>query len=134
MSTVPILRFSPLPPPFPGWRFVRPDEQVPGTNVRPDPLHPTYTHLRDLYHAADPAYAGRYTVPVLFDSRTDSIVSNESSEIIRMLYYSFHDFIVDPAKKNLDLFPESLRGAIEETNGWTYHDVNNGVYKCGFAT
>lgn len=60
-----------------GWRFVTPDEELPGENTVPDPLHPNYTHLRDIYFSNDPNYTGRFTVPVLFDKKTDRIVSNE---------------------------------------------------------
>lgn len=57
----------------------------------------------------------------------------QSSEIIRMFYYEFDD-LLQPEYKNLDLYPGPLRQEIESTNEWTYHDVNNGVYKSGFAT
>lgn len=60
-----------------GWRFVTPDEKLPGKNTTPDPLHSDVTHLRDLYFAQDPEYAGRFTVPVLYDKKTKKIVSNE---------------------------------------------------------
>jgi glutathionyl-hydroquinone reductase len=58
---------------------------VPGDNVVPDPLHATFTHLRDVYYESDPEYKGRFTVPVLYDKKTRTVVNNESSEIIRML-------------------------------------------------
>ena len=64
--------------------------------------------------------------------RTDHI-DNQSSDIIRMFYTEFDD-IVSEKHKRVDLFPETLRAEIEETNGWTYNDINNGVYKSGFAT
>jgi putative glutathione S-transferase len=60
-------------------------------------------------------------------------VSNESSEIIRMFYTAFDDILPEQYKK-VDLLPESLKKQIEETNEWTYNDINNGVYKSGFAT
>lgn len=62
---------------YAGWRFVTSDEQLPGENTVPDPLHPQYTHLRDIYFSNDPNYTGRFTVPVLFDKKTGRIVSNE---------------------------------------------------------
>lgn len=62
-----------------GWRFATPDETVPGDNVTPDPLHPNFTHLRDIYLAEDPEYKGRFTVPTLYDKKTNRIVSNEVS-------------------------------------------------------
>ncbi|PWY72202.1 hypothetical protein BO94DRAFT_550201 [Aspergillus sclerotioniger CBS 115572] len=116
-----------------GWRFATTEEQQPSENVTTDPLHSDFTHLRDLYFSNDPDYTGRFTVPVLIDKKTNRIVSNESSEIIRMLYYEFDDLLPTPYK-NLDLFPPSLRSSIDATNDWTYNDVNNGVYKSGFAT
>jgi glutathionyl-hydroquinone reductase len=62
-----------------------------------------------------------------------TIVSNESSEIIRMLYHSFDEFLPDD-KKAIDLLPSSLEKQIDEANEWTYTDINNGVYRSGFAT
>ncbi|PGH10876.1 hypothetical protein AJ79_05236 [Helicocarpus griseus UAMH5409] len=116
-----------------GWRFVEPGEKIPGENAQPDPLHKDYTHLRQIYFSVDPDYKGRFTVPTLYDRKTGRIVSNESSEIIRMFYYEFDDLLPEEYKK-VDLFPEHLRKEIDETNDWVYNDVNNGVYKCGFAT
>nr|POE51856.1 glutathione s-transferase omega-like 2 [Quercus suber] len=116
-----------------GWRFATQDEDVPGENVTPDPLHKEYTHLRDIYFATEPKYEGRFTVPTLYDTKQKVIVSNESSEIIRMFYHAFDDLL--PEKyKNVDLLPKDLEAQIDETNEWTYNDINNGVYKSGFAT
>jgi putative glutathione S-transferase len=114
-----------------GWRFATPDENVPG-NTTPDPLHNEYTHLRDIYFEQNPDYEGRFTVPTLYDKKAKKIVSNESAEIIRMLYYAFDD-VIDEKYRGVDLFPEKMRKDIEEMNGWVYDDVNNGVYKSGFA-
>lgn len=72
-------------------------------------------------------------MPTLYDKKQNRIVSNESSEIIRMFYHEFDD-LVDEKYKNLDLFPEKLRKDIEDMNDWVYNDINNGVYKSGFAT
>jgi putative glutathione S-transferase len=116
-----------------GWRFATPDEKLSGENVTPDPLHPDYTHLRDIYFEQNPNYEGRFTVPTLYDKKQKRIVSNESSEIIRMLYTEFDDLIADEYKK-VDLFPKDLQKDIEEMNDWVYNNVNNGVYKSGFAT
>ncbi|KAF2143833.1 uncharacterized protein K452DRAFT_296806 [Aplosporella prunicola CBS 121167] len=116
-----------------GWRFATPDENLPGENSGPDPHHPEYTHLQDIYYENDKDYNGRFTVPTLYDTKQRRIVSNESSEIIRMLYYEFDDLLPEPYK-SIDLFPEALREKIEATNDWTYNDINNGVYKSGFAT
>jgi putative glutathione S-transferase len=72
-----------------GWKFVTAeDKDAPGENVTADPVkgHEKFTHLRDLYFDVDPEYTGRFTVPTLYDIKTNRIVSNESSEIIRMFY------------------------------------------------
>ncbi|MFT5432919.1 MAG: putative glutathione S-transferase [Myxococcota bacterium] len=82
----------------------------------------------ELYRTADATFSGRVTVPALWDEKTATIVSNESSEIIRMLNSEFPD-AVGP-----DFYPEALRADIDAVNERVYHDVNNGVYKAGFAT
>ena len=87
----------------------------------------------EIYFQVDPEYKGRFTVPILYDVKQKVIVSNESSEIIRMFYTEFDDIIPEKYAK-VDLFPENLRKQIEDTNEWTYNDINNGVYKSGFAT
>lgn len=106
---------------------------MPGENVTPDPLHPSFAHLRDIYFSVDKEYKGRFTVPTLYDTKTNTIVSNESSEIIRMFYHEFDSFLSEKYA-SVELFPSNLQRAIEETNDWTYNDINNGVYKSGFAT
>lgn len=60
-----------------GWRFAKPDEKVPGENVTPDPIHPHFTHLRDIYFEVNAEYEGRFTVPTLYDVKQNKIVSNE---------------------------------------------------------
>ncbi len=109
-----------------GWRFAKPDEDVPGENVTPDPIHEGFTHLRDIYFKVDPDYKGRFTVPTLYDKKTGTIVNNESSEIIRMFYSEFDDILPEKYQKVV-LYPEDLRGKIEEMNKWVYNDINNGV-------
>lgn len=72
-----------------GWRFAtKEDDDAPGKNVTPDPVpgHEKIAHLQDIYYMVDPEYKGRFTVPTLFDKKQGKIVSNESSEIIRMFY------------------------------------------------
>lgn len=104
----------------------------------PDPLHEGFTHLRDLYFSVDKEYAARFTVPVLYDKVAQTIVSNESSEILRMLGNAFDGQLPESAAKDtgksLDLYPEDLRQEIDEAGEWTYDLINNGVYKSGFAT
>ncbi|CAM1511786.1 Fc.00g092990.m01.CDS01 [Cosmosporella sp. VM-42] len=118
-----------------GWRFVTKEENLPGENVIPDPLegHEGYTHMKDVYFESEKDYQGRFTVPVLYDKKTKTIVSNESSEILRMFGTEFDDLIGEKYRK-IQLYPENLQQAIEETHEWTYDRINNGVYKSGFAT
>lgn len=85
-----------------------------------------------VYTAADPTYTGRVTVPVLWDKQRSTIVSNESSEIIRMFNSAFD--ALDGVRNDLDFYPEALRDEIDAVNDPIYHNINNGVYKCGFAT
>jgi glutathionyl-hydroquinone reductase len=86
--------------------------------------------LPEIYQLAKPGYVGRCTVPVLWDTQTQSIINNESSEIIVMLNSQFNEFAKHPT---LDLYPEDLREKIDRWNDKIYHTVNNGVYRCGFA-
>ena len=86
--------------------------------------------LRELYTRTDPQISGRVTVPVLWDKQRETIVSNESSEIIRMFNSAFDGI----TGNDLDFWPEDLRDAIEPVNARIYSTVNNGVYKAGFAT
>ncbi|CAF0790749.1 unnamed protein product [Didymodactylos carnosus] len=96
----------------------------------PDPHHSNFTHLKNVYQLSDPNYDGRVTVPVLFDLKTQKVVNNESSEIIRILNSEFNRFAKNP---DLDLYPESLRSKIDSLNDEIYSKLNNGVYRSGFA-
>jgi len=87
-------------------------------------------YLREVYTKADPRYSGRVTVPVLWDRETGTIVNNESSEIIRMLNSEFEDV----ARLHDDYYPQPLRAGIDAVNQLVYKNINNGVYRCGFAT
>lgn len=106
-----------------GWTFLKEDGATGDTLYGKDFLHQIYTK-------ADPAYSGRVTVPVLWDRKEETIVSNESSEIIRMLNTAFDAW----GDASLDLYPEDLRGEIDAVNDLVYPNVNNGVYRAGFAT
>ena len=86
--------------------------------------------LSEIYLLADPNYTGRVTVPILWDKHRKTIVSNESSEIIRMLNSAFRDF----TNESTDYYPPELRNEIEAVNDLVYPNVNNGVYRAGFAT
>ena len=76
--------------------------------------------LREIYKLADPNYEGRITVPVLFDKQKKTVVSNESSEIIRMLTKEFNAFCKSEAQAKIDLYPDNLKTEIDELNGWIY--------------
>ncbi|EEX41314.1 glutathione S-transferase family protein [Vibrio furnissii] len=95
----------------------------------PEPLF-GHTKLHQVYTQAKADYTGRVTVPVLWDKKTDTIVSNESSEIIRMFNSAFNALTGNEE----DYYPEHLRALIDEWNEYIYPNINNGVYRCGFAT
>ncbi|KLU82027.1 glutathione S-transferase Gst3 [Magnaporthiopsis poae ATCC 64411] len=119
-----------------GWRFATADDtDAEGENVVPAPVeeHKGFTHLRQVYFQVEPGYEGRFTVPVLYDKVAETIVSNESSEILRFFGTEF-DHLLEDKYKNVVLYPEALRKEIDETHEWTYDKINNGVYKSGFAT
>lgn len=89
-----------------------------------------FSRAHQLYTKAMPDYSGRVTVPILWDKRQNTIVSNESSEIIRMFNTAFNAL----TGNELDFYPQHLRTKIDTINERVYHDINNGVYKAGFAT
>ncbi|MEP3603908.1 MAG: glutathione S-transferase family protein [Stappiaceae bacterium] len=101
-----------------GWTFSEPEPEFGGEK------------MSDVYVRALSDYTGRVTVPVLWDRHQKTIVSNESSEIIRMFNSAFTEF----SDNSVDYYPEALRSQIDQINERIYHTVNNGVYKCGFAT
>src|SRR5690606_6031607 len=85
--------------------------------------------LYQAYVASNPRYSGKVTVPTLWDKKEKRVVNNESSEIIRMLNSEFKGIAGD----DTDSYPKALRGEIDRITELTYHGVNNGVYRCGFA-
>ena len=107
-----------------GWTF---EESFPGTTA--DHLF-FREFLYQIYLQANSKYSGRVTVPVLWDKKNQTIVSNESSEIIRMFNKSFNELTGNA----LNFYPEQFQKKIDEINNFTYHNINNGVYKVGFAT
>ena len=107
-----------------GWTF---DPDFPGATG--DTLY-GLPFARDIYLKADPKASGRVTVPILWDTQRETVVSNESSEIIRMLNSAFDGLTGDTQ----DFWPVALRDEIEAVNERVYDTVNNGVYKSGFAT
>lgn len=107
-----------------GWTFATDFEGATG-----DSLY-GLGYLYQLYLKADARYSGRVTVPVLWDKQRQTIVSNESADIIRMLNSAFDGLGAIPG----DYYPQDLRKDIDELNAWVYDQINNGVYKAGFAT
>jgi putative glutathione S-transferase len=107
-----------------GWEFKTGMEGTTG-----DTLYGLH-YLYELYCKADSQYTGRVTVPVLWDKKTQTIINNESAEIIRQLNQAFNHLNNDKH----DFYPQSLSAEIDVLNGTLYNSVNNGVYKCGFAT
>lgn len=106
-----------------GWTFAPGEGVVPDPVIDADYLYQIYTHVA-------PDFSGRVTVPILYDLKQDTIVNNESAEIIRMFNSAFDDL----EAKDLDFYPEDLQDEIDRINDIVYPNVNNGVYKTGFAT
>lgn len=107
-----------------GWTF---DRDFPGAEGDPN-YHLNY--LYQLYLKADPQATTRVTVPVLWDKQQQTIVSNESADILRMLNSAF----AACGAENTDYYPDALRAEIDDINDWVYPQINNGVYRAGFAT
>ena len=106
-----------------GWTFDS------GPSVVPDEVNHA-TRLYQVYALADPHYSGRATVPLVWDKERRTIVSNESADIIRMLNDAFEGV----GGNDADFYPAALRAEIDELNAYIYPNVNNGVYRAGFAT
>jgi glutathionyl-hydroquinone reductase len=108
-----------------GWAFER-NPQYP--DCTPDEVN-GFHYLYEAYVASSPVYTGKVTVPTLWDKKSGKIVNNESSEIIRMLNSEFNAITGD----RTDYYPAALRAEIDAVNERVYHNVNNGVYRAGFA-
>jgi glutathionyl-hydroquinone reductase len=106
-----------------GWRFMGSEGEF------PDEIN-GFSFLSEAYLKSDPSFDGRVTVAALWDKKTQRIVNNESSEIIRMLNTEFNAF----TESTMDYYPEELRVEIDEINAFVYANINNGVYRTGFAT
>ena len=106
-----------------GWTFEA------GEGVIPDPLYNS-RYVHEIYARADTVYTGRVTVPILWDHHTQTIVNNESADITRMFGSAFDLVGAKPG----DYYPQALRPEIDAVNERIYETLNNGVYKCGFAT
>lgn len=106
-----------------GWTFRE------GPGCTPDTVNGA-KHLWEIYRKAKPDYTGRVTVPVLWDRERETIVCNESSELVRMLNEAFDAF----GDASVDLYPEPLRVELDALAAFLYEKVNNGVYRAGFAT
>jgi len=106
-----------------GWEFEK------GSGSTGDQLY-NFRFAYELYTKADPNYSGRVTVPILWDAHNQTMVSNESSEIIRMLNTAFDGL----TGSTLNLYPQPMRNSIDSINERVFRTINNGVYKCGFAT
>jgi putative glutathione S-transferase len=105
-----------------GWTFAEAGRYI-------DHLH-GYKFMHEIYTHANKEFTGQITVPVLWDEKLETIVNNESSEIIRMLNSAFNQF----TDVKTDYYPKPLRQKIDEVNQPIYDNINNGVYRCGFAT
>ncbi|WP_439136264.1 glutathione S-transferase family protein [Pseudomaricurvus sp.] len=109
-----------------GWVLLDLDDPA---AMDPSPV-PDIQYLYEVYTANQPDFSGRVTVPILWDKHTKTIVNNESADIIRMLNSAFDAF----TDVKTDFYPEHLRQRIDEVNDLVYNNINNGVYKSGFAT
>lgn len=108
-----------------------------GWQMDPETEPHGFSYTKEVYEHASPGYAASFngarpvcSVPILFDEKTQKIVSNESAEIIMMFNAAFNAFAKN---SELDLYPEALRAEIDECNSWIYPHINDGVYRCGFA-
>jgi putative glutathione S-transferase len=106
-----------------GWAFRE------GAGHSPDPIN-GFQFLREAYKVTDSNYIGRITVPVLWDSVTKRIVTNSDDDLMRIFNGEFNRFTESP----IDLYPDGLRQEIDELNTFIYENVNDGVYRAGFAT
>ncbi|KAH6643614.1 glutathione S-transferase [Boeremia exigua] len=125
---LPISIVKPYPKGEPGWRF---DETYP--NATPDHLYNS-RFLHQIYFRDDPAYSGKYSVPLLWDKKEKRVVSSESMELLKWLPRAFDSLIGDEKIRSIDFYPEHLRAKIDEVTPWLTSLICHGVYKAGFNT
>lgn len=114
-----------------GWRFPDTDDEYPGSTI--DHLFRS-KFLHEVYFKSNNEYKGKYSVPVLWDKKTGQIVNNESVDIMRMLNTAFNGHLSkDDPRRKLNFYPPELKDQIDEINSWMSPDLNEGVYKAGFA-
>ncbi|KAF1994272.1 hypothetical protein P154DRAFT_527179 [Amniculicola lignicola CBS 123094] len=114
---------------YPGWQFPESNDEYPNATV--DSLFGS-KYLHELYFKADKDYKGKYSVPLLWDKKTNTIVNNESAELLRWLPTAFNSML-EPKIAEIDLYPTSLCAQIDEITPWMQSLINLGVYKAGFA-
>lgn len=114
---------------WPGWKFPVSDSEYPNATV--DKLFGS-EYMHEIYFKADENYKGRYSVPVLWDKHTNTIVNNESADMLRWLPTAF-DSLSNYTPPSFDLYPPQHRSAIDDISIWMQRDLNTGVYKAGFA-
>ena len=112
-----------------GWSFQHDESSAAEYQTTGDSLYGN-EYMLAIYLKSASSYQGNVTVPVLWDKKSQRIVSNESADIIRMFNSEFNHL----TGNTVDFYPEHLQHSIDEVNEWVYHDINNGVYKTGFAT
>jgi glutathionyl-hydroquinone reductase len=115
---------------FRGWRFVAQDEENKPPRTDPEPLF-GFQLMRELYLKANPEYIGKFSVPILWDTKTNTIVNNESAELIAMLNNEFNAVAKYP---DIDLYPKAERSTIDAVANSFLYGLNSGVYRCGQAT
>ena len=133
-GTIPISIVKPYPKGddkgWPGWQFPSNDTEYPGAT--PDHIFPEHKYLHEVYFKADKDYSGRYSVPVLWDKETNTIVNNESAEILRNLETAF-DSVLPSEYASRNYYPPHLRSQIDSILSWMTPQLNSGVYRAGFA-
>ncbi|KAK4164655.1 glutathione S-transferase [Cladorrhinum sp. PSN259] len=135
-SVIPVTVVKPYPKGdasgWPGWAFPSTPDEYPGAT--PDPLFSS-KYLHELYFKAEPNYKGRYSVPVLWDTKTSTIVNNESLELLRDLSTSFNPLllVLSPQSASLTLYPANLQTKIDHLSQWLHKDLCIQVYRAGFA-